>query len=80
MRTLPILQDVNSDLQIKNPQLNVDVDRDKASALGVSAAQKFGSVGLTPEGTKAQRPSELGRLHALHPSVQAESQQTPSAQ
>ena len=36
MRTLPGLTDVNSDLQIANPQANVVVDRDKASALGVT--------------------------------------------
>jgi HAE1 family hydrophobic/amphiphilic exporter-1 len=33
------LQDVTSDLQIKNPQVNVQIDRDKASALGVTANQ-----------------------------------------
>jgi len=39
MRELPMLQDVTSDLQIKNPQVNVQIDRDKASALGISATQ-----------------------------------------
>ena len=39
MRTLPQLQDVTSDMQIKNPQVNVEIDRDKASVLGVSATQ-----------------------------------------
>ena len=39
MEALPVLQDVTSDLQIKNPQVNVNIDRDKASALGVTAAQ-----------------------------------------
>ncbi|HVA93671.1 MAG TPA: efflux RND transporter permease subunit [Candidatus Dormibacteraeota bacterium] len=34
--TLPGLDGVTSDLQIKNPQANVVVDRDKASALGVT--------------------------------------------
>ncbi|HZQ71076.1 MAG TPA: efflux RND transporter permease subunit [Terriglobales bacterium] len=34
-----LLQDVTSDLQIKNPQVNVDIDRDKASALGITAGQ-----------------------------------------
>ncbi len=34
-----IFQDVTSDLQIANPQVVVDIDRDKASALGVTAAQ-----------------------------------------
>ena len=36
---LPQLLDVTSDIQIKNPQLNVDIDRDKASALGITAQQ-----------------------------------------
>jgi len=39
MRQLPGLQDVNTDLQINTPQINVDVDRKQASALGVSVAQ-----------------------------------------
>jgi hydrophobic/amphiphilic exporter-1 (mainly G- bacteria), HAE1 family len=39
MMQLPMLTLVNSDLQIANPQVNVEIDRDKASALGVSAFQ-----------------------------------------
>jgi len=39
MRGLPQLQDVTSDLQIKNPQVNVEIDRDRAAALGLSAQQ-----------------------------------------
>jgi len=39
IRAIPGLLDVTSDLQISNPQVNVAIDRDKASALGVSAAQ-----------------------------------------
>ncbi|MCK9418003.1 MAG: efflux RND transporter permease subunit [Nitrospirae bacterium] len=39
MRELAILQEVTSDLQIKNPQVNVEIDRNKASALGISATQ-----------------------------------------
>jgi len=39
MRELPGLLDVNTDLQIANPQVNVDIDRDKAATLGVSAHQ-----------------------------------------
>jgi HAE1 family hydrophobic/amphiphilic exporter-1 len=37
MRELAGLQDVTTDLQISNPQVDVQIDRDKASALGVSA-------------------------------------------
>jgi HAE1 family hydrophobic/amphiphilic exporter-1 len=39
LRQLPGLQDVNTDLQITSPQIVVDIDRDKASALGISADQ-----------------------------------------
>ncbi len=39
MRALPQLQDVTSDLQIKNPQINIEINRDKASALGITAQQ-----------------------------------------
>ncbi len=39
MATLPGLQDVTSDLQIASPQVNVNIDRDKAAALGVTAQQ-----------------------------------------
>ena len=39
MRTVPGLSDVNSDLQISSPMLNVEIDRDRASALGVTEDQ-----------------------------------------
>jgi HAE1 family hydrophobic/amphiphilic exporter-1 len=39
LRKIPGLQDVTSDLEIKSPQVNVEIDRDKASALGVTAQQ-----------------------------------------
>ena len=35
LRGFPQLQDVTSDLQIKNPQVTVNIDRDKAAALNV---------------------------------------------
>src|ERR1035437_182148 len=37
MRAVPGLTDVNSDLQISSPQVTVDIDRDRASALGLTA-------------------------------------------
>ncbi|HET9940973.1 MAG TPA: multidrug efflux RND transporter permease subunit [Candidatus Eisenbacteria bacterium] len=39
LQDMPGLQDVTSDLQISNPQVNVAIDRDRASQLGVSAQQ-----------------------------------------
>jgi HAE1 family hydrophobic/amphiphilic exporter-1 len=37
MRDIPGLQDVTSDLQIANPQINIAIDRDKAKVTGLSA-------------------------------------------
>jgi HAE1 family hydrophobic/amphiphilic exporter-1 len=39
IRQLSTLQDVTTDLQITSPQVTVEMDRDKAQALGVSANQ-----------------------------------------
>jgi HAE1 family hydrophobic/amphiphilic exporter-1 len=39
LRAFPEIQDVTSDLQIRNPQLTVQVDHDKAYALGLTPAQ-----------------------------------------
>jgi hydrophobic/amphiphilic exporter-1 (mainly G- bacteria), HAE1 family len=39
MREMDSLLDVNSDLQLKNPLLNVVIDRDQAFSLGVTPAQ-----------------------------------------
>jgi HAE1 family hydrophobic/amphiphilic exporter-1 len=39
MRALPGLTDVSSDLQIRNPQINVDIDRDAAASYGVTVNQ-----------------------------------------
>jgi len=39
LKDLPGFQDVTSDLQLKNPELVVGINRDKASALGVSVQQ-----------------------------------------
>ena len=44
LRSVPGLQDVNTDLQVSNPQVNVEIDRDKANALGVSAYQVENSL------------------------------------
>ncbi|MGH9683064.1 MAG: efflux RND transporter permease subunit [Candidatus Acidiferrales bacterium] len=38
-KKIPGIQDVTSDLLIKNPQVQVHIDRDKASSLGITAEQ-----------------------------------------
>ncbi|MEP6765374.1 MAG: efflux RND transporter permease subunit [Gemmatimonadaceae bacterium] len=44
MRQLPELEGISSDLQVGNPLVSVDIDRDRASALGVTAAQLEGAL------------------------------------
>ena len=39
VKEVPGIIDVNSDLQITSPQIIIDIDRDKASSLGLSAQQ-----------------------------------------
>jgi HAE1 family hydrophobic/amphiphilic exporter-1 len=39
LRGLPQLQDVTSDLQLKNPEVRLTINRDKAASLGVSPRQ-----------------------------------------
>ena len=38
-RDIPLLADVNSDLQITSPQLRVDIQRDRAATLGITPQQ-----------------------------------------
>jgi HAE1 family hydrophobic/amphiphilic exporter-1 len=45
LRQLPGLQDVNTDLQITSPQVVVDIDRNKAGALGVTVDQIESALG-----------------------------------
>ncbi len=44
MTRLPSITDVSSDLQLKNPRLNVTIDRDKAASLHLNVAQIEGSL------------------------------------
>jgi HAE1 family hydrophobic/amphiphilic exporter-1 len=39
LATVPGIQDLTSDLEVTSPQVNVDIDRDKAAAVGVTASQ-----------------------------------------
>jgi HAE1 family hydrophobic/amphiphilic exporter-1 len=39
MQNMPELQDVTSDMQLKNPEIDINIDRDQASAKHVSAQQ-----------------------------------------
>jgi HAE1 family hydrophobic/amphiphilic exporter-1 len=39
LQAVPMLQDVNSDLELRNPEIRVEILRDRAAALGVTAQQ-----------------------------------------
>src|SRR5205823_11652184 len=39
LQDVPGIEDLTSDLEISSPQVNVEIDRDKAAALGVTASQ-----------------------------------------
>ena len=39
MQELPVIREVSSDLELRNPQLRIDVDRDRAAALGLNISQ-----------------------------------------
>ena len=39
MKDLPELENISSDLQVGNPQVGIQIDRERASALGLTAAQ-----------------------------------------
>jgi len=39
LREIPLIRDVTSDLKLVNPQVRIEIDRDKASALGVTPEQ-----------------------------------------
>jgi HAE1 family hydrophobic/amphiphilic exporter-1 len=41
---LPGLQEVNTDLQVKNPRVNIEIDRDKAATYGLNATQIEGTL------------------------------------
>ncbi len=41
---IPALADVNTDLQISSPQVVVDIDRDRASSLGITSDQVEGAL------------------------------------
>jgi HAE1 family hydrophobic/amphiphilic exporter-1 len=51
MRGLSGIQDVTSDLQLSNPQINLQIDRDKAAAVGITP-QKIEDALYTAYGTR----------------------------
>ena len=66
MAALPELQDVTSDLQLKNPQVNVAIDRDKAAAVRVTRApSKTHSTARTARNWISTIYSPINQYHVL---------------
>jgi hydrophobic/amphiphilic exporter-1 (mainly G- bacteria), HAE1 family len=76
IRTLPGFQDVTTDLQLKNPQLNIELARDKAAALGVTAEQiedaLFNAYGARQISTIYSPNNEYKVILQLLPEYQAD--------
>jgi HAE1 family hydrophobic/amphiphilic exporter-1 len=80
MRGIPGLLDVTSDMQLKNPQLRVDIDRDKAGALGITPQKiedalytAYGSRQISTIYARQQRvPGDHG-AHAEYSAIRATS-------
>jgi len=76
MRTIPGIQDVASDLQIKNTQVEIQIDRDKASALGLTPEQienaLFNGLGARQVSTIYTPSNEFWVVLELQPRYQRE--------
>ncbi|MBI5505770.1 MAG: efflux RND transporter permease subunit [Deltaproteobacteria bacterium] len=62
VETLPGFRDVDLDLEINKPQLNVEIDRDKAASLGISAIDVADTLRVLlggHEATRFRRGNEL---------------------
>src|SRR3990172_4518985 len=79
MRTMPKLQDVTSDLQINNPQVNVDIDRDKASALGITAQQIESALSYAYGAQQVSTIYAPGNQYKVILEVEPQYQRDPSA-
>jgi hydrophobe/amphiphile efflux-1 (HAE1) family protein len=79
LRELPELTDVNSDLQITSPQLQVAIDRDRAAMLGISPAQietaLYGAFGTSQVSTIYTATAQYYVIMEMDPSLSS----TPEA-
>jgi HAE1 family hydrophobic/amphiphilic exporter-1 len=73
---LPFLRDVNSDLYIKNPQLAIEVDREKAAVYGISVDQirqeLYNAFGSRQVGTIYTPINDYQIILELKPEYQAD--------
>ena len=76
LRELPELQDVNSDLQLRTPQLGIEIDRPQASSYGVTLEQIQSalndSFGARPVSTIYTSTNEYQVIIEVAPELQKE--------
>ncbi len=79
LRAVPELVEVTSDLQIKNPQAAVTIDRDKAATLGVTAAQIEDALYTAYGARQISQIYAATNQYQVIMEVQAEFQRDPAA-
>jgi hydrophobic/amphiphilic exporter-1 (mainly G- bacteria), HAE1 family len=79
IRTLPGFVDVNSDVQIASPQLKVDIDRERALALGVAPDQIQNALFTAFGNRQVSNIYAPANQYAVILEVKPEKQRTPDA-
>jgi HAE1 family hydrophobic/amphiphilic exporter-1 len=79
METLPGLQDVTSDLQLKNPELNLLINRDRAAALGITPAQVENTLLNAYSGSQVSTIFTPNNQYQVILELQPEYQRNPAA-
>ncbi|HYW31420.1 MAG TPA: efflux RND transporter permease subunit, partial [Gemmatimonas sp.] len=76
MRELPQLENISSDLQVGNPQVAIDIDRERASTLGISASQienaLYNAYGSRQVSTIYTQTNQFQVILELRPEYQAD--------
>ncbi len=76
MRELPELENISSDLQVGNPQVGIDIDRERASTLGISASQienaLYNAYGSRQVSTIYTQTNQYQVILELEPEYQAD--------
>src|SRR5207247_803555 len=79
IRTLPGFVDVNSDVQIASPQLTVDIDRERALALGITPDQIQNALFTAFGNRQVSNIFAPANQYAVILEVKPEKQRTPDA-
>jgi HAE1 family hydrophobic/amphiphilic exporter-1 len=79
LREIPGLQDVNSDLQLRTPQLSVDMDREQIAALGLTADQVQSALSAAYSSRQVSQILAPDDQYQVMMQISPEYQQNPAA-